>query len=750
MDGSDFIVDKKPRRCQQEQENSPGFNFEFEQRSPTDMLLDSMESPDLYRGSFEERDLSSLLPQSAQVARGQKASRANYQANQSVRNFSITKSHSEQVLCERSLHQCDAIDNEHRSGNGNDNKNNNNINVSPGAPCLDFIIDENDNLSNNFMDSLKASGLARNNTITSIREKVVTGPSESPQLFERLRKARNKVASRSAQELLAENDFLTQQLVVLPTPVLNAISFTPASSDRLPSPHMQQSYDSDDCSSAVTINSDTISTMSSLRECEESKCPSLVSESAKIPQELQTTVTTTKTSNLAIKYDQESIYQENFDTPSSPIITTSPTLNELDPPDTCDRGRLFLKFEHIRDLRLPMDSSRNQRFTLTLDNGLQTVTTAAMSLAEIKKTGIIPIEQEFELLVGQDLELIITLNAIQDPPRQSEQQPIQQKRQTQQMRYNQKSGSGSEVAAPNSPKKKRFGFFSSPKKKASAPLVDAVSPSSPLVPPIRDPWADMLGPNGEFSRAYIVESQFESEIYGKKQTFIVSCFNEWTVKRRPITQDFSTSNKKSLLRQQSQGVMGKKDPYRIGGLQVSMLYIPKFHKSEEIPKSMKHCLEELELAYHYRNVHLEGFLSQQGGDCSFWRRRWFMLKGSILIGHHEQSRKPRIEIDMSTALEMIEFSNMPSYEIDVPCINEDRAFRISFKDKEPISFYADSIGQKDDWLKVLHTAMLHCSGKPRRWTDLVLSQQQETDKRKAIQQKLPQMNQVNSSFIEEL
>lgn len=74
---------------------------------------------------------------------------------------------------------------------------------------------------------MKASGLARNNTITSIREKAVTGPSESPQLFERLRKARNKIANQPTQELLAQSDYMTQHLVTVPTPLLNAISFTP-------------------------------------------------------------------------------------------------------------------------------------------------------------------------------------------------------------------------------------------------------------------------------------------------------------------------------------------------------------------------------------------------------------------------------------------------------------------------------------------------------------------------------------------
>ena len=252
--------------------------------------------------------------------------------------------------------------------------------------------------------------------------------------------------------------------------------------------------------------------MSSLQDCEESHCPSLASHGG--------------TTNTPTDDDQDSVYGEDqaysfaMEPPSS-MTESSPTLADLDPPASNDRGRLFLKVEGLKDIRLPLDSTRNQKFTLTLDNGLQTVTTSPAPLEQLKRTGLIPVDQEFELLVGVDLELILTLNATQYPPPRNPVTPPQ-----------------SVLAGiigntpPTSPsKKKRFSFFGSPKRKEKTTTPAVVAP--------KDPWSDVVGPKGEFARAYIVESQFEGEIFGRKQTFVVSCFNEWAGKRRPLTHDFS-------------------------------------------------------------------------------------------------------------------------------------------------------------------------------------------------------------------
>lgn len=717
MDGTDFILHKK--QAVSEETDFQFLNNDVQDNqspdtkpSPTDLLLNSM----IASGDSSSDELAGLLPQSAKMNRGKHLSmdldRELRDETTSLQSVAMSVKDKEKLLVDQPQQQSQQeysqrLDQSDRPFMAPRLSLNNLL-------ALDVKI-ESENLSKSFRESLNASGLARNNTITSIRERTVPGPSQSPQLFERLRKARNKIASQPTHELLAENDYLTQQLVAVPTPLLNAISFTPKVVEQRHSPAL----------SLVSIKSDTVSTMSSLRDCEESQCPSLASRGE---------------DSATCDDEQESIYEADYSSspsePPSPLIESSPTLADLDPPAKNDRGRLFLKVEGLKDLRLPLDASRNQKVTLTLDNGLQTVTTSPTPLAELKKTGLIPIDQEFELLVGDDLELILTMNAIQDLPPKSIASSLL-------------PAGNLATTPPSSPKKKRFSFFGSPKKKEKATIGNIGSPVQQLS---KDPWTDMIGPNGEFGRAYIVESQFEAEIYGRKQTFVVSCFNEWAVKRRPITHDFSQP-KKGQKPPQFSAI--KKEPFRIGGLQVSMLYIPKFCKSEQLPGSMRQCLHELKRASAYRGVHFEGYLSQQGGDCSFWRRRWFTLNGSNLIGHHEQSRKVRVEINMTNVRDIMEFSSVPSYEIDVPCINEDRSFRIMFKDQETLSFYADSIEEKDEWLKNLKTAMLHCSGKPRRWTDLVLTKLQEVSEKKTLikekdEQRLVQMNHGNSSFIEEL
>jgi hypothetical protein len=77
--------------------------------------------------------------------------------------------------------------------------------------------------------------------------------------------------------------------------------------------------------------------------------------------------------------------------------------------------------------------------------------------------------------------------------------------------------------------------------------------------------SDVVCPKGEFARAYIVESQFEGEIFGRKQTFVLSCFNDRAVKRRPLTHDFSH---KGRIQKMPEVSSVRKEPYRIGGFQV--------------------------------------------------------------------------------------------------------------------------------------------------------------------------------------
>ncbi|ANB15195.1 Bud4p [Sugiyamaella lignohabitans] len=449
---------------------------------------------------------------------------------------------------------------------------------------------------------------------------------------------------------------------------------------------------------------------------------------------------------------EENIHQSE---PSSPMLHSSPTLGDLDPVDETDRGRLFLKICGIKDLQLPLDKKRHPKFVLSLDNGLQTVKTYPIDLLKNNaETNLIPIDHEFELVVSNDeLHVVLTLFGQMDPlppvptpaPRQTSPErrvkiaPVDIKPSVASVATVSPEHNG--VTPPSSPKKKKFGLFSrSPKKSKDEVLVSpqplapethkrtpSVSPPPPILrAPVAQPkdvWAGKTGKQGEFTRAYLVESQFENEIYGRPQTYILSGFNEWAKREDKV------------------------NPYRICGIQVTMMFVPRFYKSEELPSSTKAALAELKNMAEARNVSLSGFLSQQGGDCRFWRRRWFSLEGKDMVGHHEDTKKVRNTINLSN-VSVVDYSNDTG-------IYDERAFKMEFKDGETISFYADTVQERDEWLKTLNVALAHCTGKTRGWYDLVLQRHEENRRKKSMLSKKYQARQQlsesgNSGFHEDI
>ncbi|KAK9375458.1 uncharacterized protein V1513DRAFT_443024 [Lipomyces chichibuensis] len=213
--------------------------------------------------------------------------------------------------------------------------------------------------------------------------------------------------------------------------------------------------------------------------------------------------------------------------------------------DPADRGRLFVKVLALKDLKLPLNDDTSAYFALTLDNGIHCVTTAYMNL-----TRNAPIYQEFELIVGMDLEFILTLKAKITRP-------------------------ATPVSRPPSPKKKesRFGIdklFSSPKRRMPA---ESVSKHSPLA------LDHLLGSDGSFARSYIAFSQIEKEVYLASKILEVPCYNEWAT-------EFDASRSRKAERVTTA-------PYAIGKIVLQLLYYPKTHRNQEIPRSLNACLREL-------------------------------------------------------------------------------------------------------------------------------------------------------------
>ncbi|KAK3718190.1 Bud site selection protein bud4 [Vermiconidia calcicola] len=397
-----------------------------------------------------------------------------------------------------------------------------------------------------------------------------------------------------------------------------------------------------------------------------------------------------------------------------------------------ERGRLFAKVVGVKDLDLPMPRSDRVEFQLTLDNGLHCVTTTSLELGKSA-----PIGQEFELVVLNDLEFQLTLTTKLPPP-PSNPSPI-----------------------PSSPTKsvkaqKQSGFsrfLSSPKKRAEKERLEREAVEAEErryqqelqrkrashVPTTWDLLHNLVdNHSGSFARAYVNLKAHEKACFGRAVTVDVPCYNEWAQE-----QDQNFVNSVRSKRGAQNGPV-RRPPYVVGLLELQLLYVPKPRGGGEeyMPKSMSSAVREMGRAREAKEVGFEGCLSQQGGDCAHWRRRFFRLAGPKLTAYHEHTHQKRAVINLTKASRLVDDKSTlvadpsPSKvskgrrksafaEEDEGYAYVEEGFRIRFANGETIDFYADSREAKEEWMVVLAQVVGKADekGKEARWTDLVLARE---------------------------
>ncbi|KAB8270109.1 hypothetical protein BDV30DRAFT_215704 [Aspergillus minisclerotigenes] len=416
---------------------------------------------------------------------------------------------------------------------------------------------------------------------------------------------------------------------------------------------------------------------------------------------------------------QQSNVQENPAT----IEENEPALNgALDEGE--ERGRLFVKVVGMKYLDLPLPRGERSYFSLTLDNGLHCVTTAWL---ELGKTA--PVGQEFELIVQNDLEFQLTLQMKVDDEKFRVQEPPP-------------------TASPTRQKTSTFSrVFASPRKRKELDMKHQLASQQQKKTDVNagvwERLRTLIARDGSFARAYVALSDHEKHAFGRPYTVDVACFNEWAVEDQPS----SVKSKKSTSSATSQ----RRPPYKIGKLELQLLFVPKPKgaKDEDMPKSMNACIREMREAESVSSRSWEGFLSQQGGDCPFWRRRFFKLQGSKLTAYHETTRQPRATINLSKAVKLIDDrSSLMQKETTTKgggrrksafaeeeegYMFVEEGFRIRFGNGEVIDFYADSAADKEGWMKVLADAVgkgSSGSSQVKQWTELVLKRERSVKSRR--------------------
>ncbi|KAI1143728.1 DUF1709-domain-containing protein [Hypoxylon sp. FL0543] len=413
---------------------------------------------------------------------------------------------------------------------------------------------------------------------------------------------------------------------------------------------------------------------------------------------------------------------------------------ELATEECGERGRLFVKVMGVKDLDLPLPKNERTWFSLTLDNGVHCVTTSWLELARNA-----PIGQEFELVVPNELEFQLTLNVkLERPPPQR-----------------------APVSSAKAPKPKTSAFsrvFASPKKRkemearqraeeeafALAQREAAAAKQLSSMPTAWDLLSPLTAENGTFARSYVCLKEHESRCYGRPYMVEIAAFNEWATEEA----GFASSVKSKRTGITSNSVV-RKAPYKIGKLEVQLLFVPrpKGTTDEDMPKSMSMCIRELKAAEERLSKNWEGHLSQQGGDCPYWRRRYFKLVGTRLTAYHETTRQPRATINLSNAKRLIDDRRQLTdpettgrngkrrrsafAEEEEGYMFVEEGFRIRFNNGEIIDFYADTREDKQGWMKALGDVI----GKPggdddsgsasgrKKWCELVLKREDALRKR---------------------
>lgn len=346
-----------------------------------------------------------------------------------------------------------------------------------------------------------------------------------------------------------------------------------------------------------------------------------------------------------------------------------------------ESGRLFFKVIGLKGIQLPDIGEHNGSLSVTLDNGVHCIKTPQYPV----KTNSVLIGKEFELVVGRSLQFILTMK----------------------MSYHHPKDRLVEVKETKKVKSKNRISRVFGKK-------DTVTETKVVAKKISDSWEDAFAQDGSFGRCYVDLSQYEQKISGKALSFDLTCFNEWAT--------YLAGGRKS-----------KKKPYKIGQLEVKMLYIPKTQKSEAMPTSIGHAYRSIEQLQHESQVEIDGYMNQEGGDCEVWKRRFFKLRGTALIAHSEISHKSRSKINLSKVVDVVYMDKENTGEGQPHGNNPRRnvrnftdglffenAFQIRFANGEVITFGATNESEKHAWVSAIERIIYDNQFRRLPWVRLML------------------------------
>jgi hypothetical protein len=141
---------------------------------------------------------------------------------------------------------------------------------------------------------------------------------------------------------------------------------------------------------------------------------------------------------------------------------------------------------------------------------------------------------------------------------------------------------------------------------------EAAAKQRNIAPTSWDLISPLAADDGSFARSYVCLKDHETRCYGRPYMVEIAAFNEWAAEEPTFA-----SSVKSKRTGPTSSVVARKAPYKIGKLEMQLLFVPrpKGSTDEDMPKSMNSCIRELKAAEERLKQSWEGHLSQQGGDC---------------------------------------------------------------------------------------------------------------------------------------
>lgn len=206
-----------------------------------------------------------------------------------------------------------------------------------------------------------------------------------------------------------------------------------------------------------------------------------------------------------------------------------------------------------------------------------------------------------------------------------------------------------------------------------------------------DDWDYIFAPDGSCGRLEIPlnETFLNDNEFKESKDICLDLVNKWA-SIRPTTNQSDMNDK-----------LVKRKPYKIGSISLNACYLKRTSSFERFPKTLKLVNDMVNKLKLKNSITKEGFLLQEGGDIQGpLQKRYFKLTGSSLVGYHEVSRKPKVNINLLKAVDVIDNNDFkrPGGRDFTNLILFGESFKVIFDDGEVISFSSDtSTDETRDW-----------------------------------------------------